>query len=248
MNQDFLGPNPDGDVSHPAERRKQLIAWKAELALRQHRSGEALKLVLKFKQNEHVRNKVRVAGAFQRLTGPSFPRDLLQLVVEAVANSSSSFSFSTSQSRLLELVSKQVFTRWPEDLGSDARSLLLGEAVDAILRYGFFKIPAELTATRTIPIPQAVHGKEHLLRHLSLDPYTMPRGDSFDRELESGVESMALLKLQFPCLEACVILLQYHQTITMRMRLRVTSQMQSIEDISKIIVTCGGQDCPIRSV
>ena len=233
-----MGPDYGGLVCSTFGREKQSTAWQRILALKQHQSQEALKLVLRFKCDEHARNKAWVAAILQRLTGSSFPRELLRLVVEATVKPTI-FSFSTSQSQLLESVSKQVFTRWPEDLRVDARTLLLEETTDAILQYSFIKIPADFTSKHTMPVPQALLGKEHLLRYVSLDVYTIPHGGCFNNDLESGVESMALLKQHFPRLEVCIILLQCHQrSVSNSGR---TSRMRSIKDLS-IMPFLSGRD------
>jgi hypothetical protein len=84
---ELLDPERSGYVSVPEQREHRLLSMAAELALKQDRSCAALKLVLKFKFDEHSRTKANSEESFQRLMSASFPPELLSLAFEAVVKS-----------------------------------------------------------------------------------------------------------------------------------------------------------------
>ena len=221
--QTFLGTNHTGYGCNHGETEQQLVAWQTKLASRQRRNKEALRIVLKFKRHEHARNKMQIAETLQRLTSSALPGELLKLVVEAAAKSLTS-SISTIQSSLLETVAEKVFARWPEDLTDGTRSLLRQEAVDVMLKHNFIKVPAKFTSLHTYWLPQILRGKEHMLRYLLLDVYTLPCTSSFTNRLEFGVDSV---KLDLPHLEVCVVLLHFHRTTD----LDITDVFQTVCDL-----------------
>lgn len=166
----------------------------------------ALKFVLKFRAGEHARARELQIGCLERISGPSFPRELLTLVVETTVGSQVPY-WSIDQSISLANVADKAFRKWPESFGNDSRCLFREMSARAMLKHSLIIIPAIITAQLTITVPREIQGSESRIRRLALDLHTTPRDGAHNRELSRCSKSMASLEALFPNLESCVILI-----------------------------------------
>ncbi|KAM0702666.1 hypothetical protein Q7P35_010097 [Cladosporium inversicolor] len=167
---------------------------------------EALKLVLKFRASEHARARELQRDCLERISGPSFPPELLTLVVETTVGSQVPY-WRIDQSNSLADVANKAFRKWPENFGGDSRCLFREISARAMLKHSLIIIPATFTLQCTLTTPPEAQGSEHRIRRLALDLHTTPRDGAHNRELSRYSKSMASLKLLFPSLESCVIMI-----------------------------------------
>jgi hypothetical protein len=202
----LLDPKRPDYVQVPEQREYQLLSIDAELATKQERSMEALKLIIKFRFDEHSRTKSDSDEAFRLLTNASFPPKLLSLVFEAAVKAQVP-RLLVNQSTTLATVAKAICSQWPKDLGSDVRSLLLKTTTRAILEHSLIKISATFTPQHELIVPPTLQGSEDLLGYLVLEVQSMPRENASIGRLNQGTESIGNVGLHFPNLEVCVVLL-----------------------------------------
>jgi hypothetical protein len=203
---ELLDPERPGYVSVPEQREHRLLLLDADLATKQSRSSAALKLVLKFKFDDHSRTKSNSDESFQLLMSASFPPELLSLVFGAVAKSQVPH-LSIHQSTSIANVAKLICSQWPKDFGSVERSLSLQTTTRAMLEHSLIKISTNFTSQHELIVPPTLKGNEDLLRYLVLEIQSMPRDGYSTGKLNQVTESIGNLKLQFLNLKACIILL-----------------------------------------
>ena len=102
---------------------KQLVTWQAELALKNIHSMEALKLVLKSKADKYEDARALQVDCLKRIFNPSFPKELLTLVVEATVRTQISYC-RIDQSISLPRVANTAFRKLPEHYEEETLSLL----------------------------------------------------------------------------------------------------------------------------
>jgi hypothetical protein len=202
----LLHPEWPGYISVPEQREQRMLSMATELAVKQDRSNAALKLVLKFKFNEHSRAKANSDDSFQRLVHASFPPELLSMVFKALVKSQVTHLF-VHQATSLTTVAKTICSQWPRHLGSDGRSLMDQTAIRAMLEHSLIEISTYFTSQHTIIVPPTLQGSEQFLRHLVLEVQSTPRDGASNGKLNQVIESIGNLKLQFPNLEVCIVLL-----------------------------------------
>jgi hypothetical protein len=202
----LLDPKRLGYVQVPEQREYRLLSMNAELDTKQERSMEALKLIIKFKFDEHSRTKSNSDEAFRPLTKASLPPELLSLVFEAAVKAQIP-RLLVDPWTFLATVAKAMCSQWPKNLGSDERSLLLQTTTRAILEHSLIKISATFTPQHEVIVPPTLQGSEDLLRYLVLEVQSMPRENASIGRLNQGTQSIGNLGLHFPNLEVCVVLL-----------------------------------------
>jgi hypothetical protein len=164
---------------------------------------EALKLIIKFRFDEHSRTKSDSDEAFRLLTNASFPPKLLSLVFEAAVKAQVP-RLLVNQSTTLATVAKAICSQWPKDLGSDVRGLLLQTTTRAILEHSLIKISATFNAQHELIVPPTLQGSEDLLRYLVLEVQSMPRENASIGRLNQGTESIGTLVCISPILRSAL--------------------------------------------
>ena len=201
----FLDRNHKKYIRDDAERDRRWMAWQAELDARQRQSMEAMELVLKFNASKFANSRSLQENCLKRISSPSFPPELRVLVGEATVRSQLPY-WRTDESTSLEQVTEKVFQEWPKTLGNDERSSLQQISARAMLTHSLIILPSIFTLQCTLETPPEIRKSEHLIRHLALDLFTQTRDGTYNRELNRASQGMASLKLLFPNLESCVVM------------------------------------------
>jgi hypothetical protein len=206
FNEMWLACTRRDHIHKQTEKDRHLAAWRYQQDRRQLHSMQALKLVLKFKADKHARFLELRNDCLERITGLSFPRELLTQVLEANIESQVPY-WRIDHSASLSKVADTAFSKWPEGFGGNLQCLVRDISARAILERSLIIIPAVFTLQFTLTTPPKVQGNEHHIRYLVLDLRTTPHDGAHNRELSRCSQSMASLKSLFQNLESCVILI-----------------------------------------
>lgn len=200
----FLACTRRDQVHQQPMKERYLAAWRLQELRRQLRGMEALKLVVKFRADEHAHIRALQPDCLERITGRSFPRELLIQVVEATIELQIPYwrvDYSTS----LASVTSKAIRKWPESFGSNSQRMVQEISANAVLKHSLIIIPAIFTSQFTLVTPPEVQGSEDRIRYLALDLRTTPHDGAHDRKLRRFSQGMTSLKSLFPNLHSCVI-------------------------------------------
>lgn len=202
----FLACTRRDQVHKQPMKERYLAAWRLQELRRQLRGMEALKLVVKFKADEHAHTRGLQLDCLERITGRSFPRELLIQVVEATLELQIPY-WRVDQSTSLATVASKAIRKWPESFESSSQRMIQEISANAVLKHSLIIIPAIFTSQFTLVTPPEVQGSEDRIRYLALDLRTTPHDGVHNRELRRCAEGMTSLKSLFPNLQSCVVLM-----------------------------------------
>lgn len=146
--------------------------------------------------------------SWARLTDPSFPKEVLIMVIEAAVRHGAPYLDPELLKSPLGRVVDQIFTRWPENLGNEALHMIYQMAARALLKHSIFRIETGFTIEHTLGLPFVLEGVERFIRHLALDLRTMPVDGAHNFQLTRSSQAMESTRSLLPNLETCI--LQYH--------------------------------------
>lgn len=149
-----------------------------------------------------------MGDSWARLTDPSFPKEVLIMVIEASVRRGAPYLSPELLESPLGRVVDQIFTRWPENLSNETIHMLYQMAARALLKYSIFRIETGFTIEHTLGLPLVLEGVERFVRHLALDLRTMPVNGAHNFQPTRSSQAMESMKCLLPNLETCVI--QYH--------------------------------------
>lgn len=203
--QAFLESHNQRFVQELLQREQQIAAWKSELEHKQDHRQRAIKLVLKFKADEHARRELRVANVMHRLAESSFPAELRLVVTEHVLGSPLS-PRKTIESDGLDMLTDKCFS-WPKNVDENDRKLLRQTAKKVLLDTCIVKLALIFVQPHVLMIPSSLAENTSNIRRLALELALKPRDGTYHRDLNRAIEGMPKLVEHFPRLKVCVITL-----------------------------------------
>lgn len=148
-----------------------------------------------------------MAMIMRRLVEPSFPRELLLIIIEAATGSQSLHSWP-SEDHTIDMLADSFFL-WPCGVENETRIILRQTVADVLLKAFLTTLLLRIATHDTLMVPLSLNGNSVHIRRLvvELPPMFLDgRGSLFVGAAD--IRGIELLRKYFPRLETCICLLR----------------------------------------